>query len=579
MGERRELWSSVGDLVRPHVGKVGVVASTSFLGGLVEAAFLVIVTRTGLAVADDADTVELTAGISSPIGTALALGLGLLVARVALALTTNWASTGLTTTVAVSLRRRLADAYLRASWATQQDERAGRLQQLVTGFASAAASTAGSFAGALSAGLSLAAMVAVSLGIDPLATIVVLVSLTLLGSLLAPLRRRIKARSLLATRKSMDFSGAVAELGSLGLEMQAFGVRDAFSERIHDLARTEADASRRADLLRTSIGPVYTSLAYAAILGALAVAAGVGLGQLSTIGAVMLVMLRSLAYGQQLQVASATLRASQPFLETLQATLGRYEADRAPGGDARPTRVDRVAVDHVSFVYPAGNRALDDVSFTIPPGEVVGVVGPSGSGKSTLVQLLLGLRVPTSGTVHAKGVDLSTIDRAWWTQRVAFVPQDAHLFAGTIAENIAFFREVTRADVETASRAAHLHPDIEAMPDGYDTQVGERGDHLSGGQRQRLSIARALLGRPEMIILDEPTSALDVRSESLIRITLDELRGEVTIIVIAHRLSTLDICDRIMVIQDGRLRAFDDPNVLASSSEFYREALELSGLA
>ena len=138
---------------------------------------------------------------------------------------------------------------------------------------------------------------------------------------------------------------------------------------------------------------------------------------------------------------------------------------------------------------------------------------------------------------------------------------------------------MSRADVEAASRAAHLHPDIEAIRDGYDAQVGERGDHLSGGQRQRLSIARALLGRPEMIILDEPTSALDVRSESLIRITLDELRGEVTIIVIAHRLSTLDICDRIMVIQDGRLRAFDDPDVLASNSEFYRDTLELSGLA
>ena len=435
MGERRELWSSVGDLVRPHVGKVGVVASTSFLGGLVEAAFLVIVTRTGLAVADDADTVELTAGISSPIGTALALGLGLLVARVALALTTNWASTGLTTTVAVSLRRRLADAYVRSSWATQQDERAGRLQQLVTTFASHASVhrrvVRGRAVGRAEPGRH-------GVGVTRHRPTghhrrTRLPDLARQPPRPAPPSHR--ARSLLATRRSMDFSGAVAELGSLGLEMQAFGVHDAFAERIHDLARTEADASRRADLLRTSIGPVYTSLAYAAILGALAVAAGVGLGQLSTIGAVMLVMLRSLAYGQQLQVASATLRASQPFLETLQATLGRYEADRAPGGDARPARVDRVTVDHVSFVYPAGNHALDDVSFTIPPGEVVGVVGPSGSGKSTLVQLLLGLRVPTSGTVLANGVDLSTIDRGWWTQRVSFVPQDAHLFAGTIAEN------------------------------------------------------------------------------------------------------------------------------------------------
>ncbi len=130
-----------------------------------------------------------------------------------------------------------------------------------------------------------------------------------------------------------------------------------------------------------------------------------------------------------------------------------------------------------------------------------------------------------------------------------------------------------------AAACAHIHDDIVALPDGYDTPVGERGGRLSGGQRQRVSIARALAGQPALLVLDEPTSALDARSEALIRDTLAGLRGRVTVVVIAHRLSTLDICDRIMVVQGGRILGFDTPERLALLDGFYRDALAASGLA
>jgi ABC-type multidrug transport system fused ATPase/permease subunit len=132
--------------------------------------------------------------------------------------------------------------------------------------------------------------------------------------------------------------------------------------------------------------------------------------------------------------------------------------------------------------------------------------------------------------------------------------------------------------VERAARLAHLHDDILGFPEGYDRQVGEKGGHLSGGQQQRLCIARALVEHPEVLILDEPTSALDVRSEHFIRETLLGLKDRMTVIVIAHRLSTLTICDRIMVIRDGELKEFDTPHALEQSSGFYREALALSGM-
>jgi ABC-type multidrug transport system fused ATPase/permease subunit len=236
-------------------------------------------------------------------------------------------------------------------------------------------------------------------------------------------------------------------------------------------------------------------------------------------------------------------------------------------------------MERVSFAYKQDEPVLRDISFTIRPHEVIGVVGPSGAGKSTLVQLLLGLRDPDEGRVLAEGREISSFDRAEWARKVTFVPQAAHLIAGTIADNIRFLRDdVSQEDVERAARLAHLHDDVCGFPDGYDRQVGEHGGQLSGGQQQRLCIARALVENPDLLILDEPTSALDVRSEHLIRTTLLELKERMTVIVIAHRLSTLTICDRIMVIKDGELKAFDSPHSLERSSEFYREALTLSGM-
>ena len=161
---------------------------------------------------------------------------------------------------------------------------------------------------------------------------------------------------------------------------------------------------------------------------------------------------------------------------------------------------------------------------------------------------------------------------------MTFVPQQSHLIAGTVADNIRFFRDgIPDERIEYAARLANLHDDVMSWEDGYQRQVGEKGGHLSGGQQQRLVIARALVEQPDVLILDEPTSALDVRSEFLIRQSLESLREHMTVIIIAHRLSTLENCDRIMVVMDGELKAFDAPDRLAETNAFYRDALEMSG--
>ena len=305
----------------------------------------------------------------------------------------------------------------------------------------------------------------------------------------------------------------------------------------------------------------------------------VGDADLAAIGAVTLLMFRGIRYGQAVQLKLTEVNANQPFLRQLDRELARYRSAREVDQGGSIGIVGALALDGVSFEYDDGHPVLRDIDAVIDRCEVVGLIGPSGSGKSTMVQLLLGLREPTAGSVRANGRDIHSLSKTEWARKVTFVPQEAHLVAGTVADNIRFFRDgVTQDQIEHAARLANLHDDVSHWPEGYDRQVGEHGSHLSGGQQQRLIIARALVEEPDVFILDEPTSSLDVRSEQLIRMTLDNLRSRMTIVIIAHRLSTLDICDRIMVLIDGELRAFDTPDNLEESNDFYREALVISGM-
>ena len=435
------------------------------------------------------------------------------------------------------------------------------------------------FSALMSSTLTLLALIVVSFTINPLATLVVVVALVVLGAVISPLRRRIRARAGSAADAQLSFATTVSELGALGMEMQAYGVRDQFAERVHEAVAADARARRRALVAQGALSPIYTFLAYGALLGGLASATFLRSGELGGVAAVMLVMMRSLSYGQQVQSAIGALSGSVPYVDVLDETMAEYAAQRAPGGDRVIDEIGAIEVDAVTFAYRDGHDVLRDISFRIEPGEVVGMIGPSGSGKSTLVQLLLGLREPSSGRVAVGGVDLQDVERRSWTTLSAFVAQDALMVSGSVADNITFFRDGIDAErTERAARQAHIVDEIAAMSSGFATDVGPRGGQLSGGQRQRLSIARALAGDPQLLVMDEPTSALDARSESLIRRTIDDLRERVTVIIIAHRISTLDVCDRIMVLQDGELRAMDTVAALAANDVFYRESLQLAGL-
>jgi ATP-binding cassette subfamily B protein len=227
--------------------------------------------------------------------------------------------------------------------------------------------------------------------------------------------------------------------------------------------------------------------------------------------------------------------------------------DRPGAGVLGPVR-GSVVLEGVTFGYRPGEPVLRDVSLAAEPGETVALVGSSGAGKTTLVSLLIRFFDPWSGRVLVDGVDLRDVRLASLREQVAIVLQEPFLFPMSVAENIAYGRpDASREEVVAAARAANAHGFIEALPDGYDSVVGERGATLSGGERQRLAVARALLKDAPILILDEPTSSLDSDSEALLLEALERLMAGRTTFIIAHRLSTVRNADRVVVLEEGRV--------------------------
>lgn len=563
----------------PYWRALAVMTSASFIGGTIEALFLVLVTRTAFAVTDGAEQVGILAGWSMGINQALMLGALFVLARMCLAAFAVWQSARVSSAAVARIRRRLAAAFLDSAWEVQQTQQAGSLQELVGGFSSRAEGVIAGLNGLLVAISNLVAMLGLAVLVDPLGATVMFVSVLAFSTVLHPLRAAVRRRAVASNEATLRMATTLSETSQLGMELHVFHVQGSAAERLDDRIAAVQIRTRRLAMLSSMTSTIYSGLTFFALLGALGAVSLSDTTNLTSVGAVMLVMLRSLSYGQAAQSSYVGLSNSIPAVDKVIERLECFDNGKRHDGGAPVGSVGQLVVDNITFAYEGDEPALQNVSFTIEPNEIIGVVGPSGGGKSTLVQVLLALRDPQEGQILADGRNTRDFDKAEWARKVTFVPQAAHLIAGSIADNIRFLRaDISDEEVEQAARLAYLHEDIIGFPERYNRPVGEQGGHLSGGQQQRLCIARALVEEPDLLLLDEPTSALDVKSEHLIRTTLMEIKEQMTIVIIAHRLSTLDICDRIMVIQDGRLVGFDTPNALESSNDFYREALQLSGL-
>ena len=291
-----------------------------------------------------------------------------------------------------------------------------------------------------------------------------------------------------------------------------------------------------------------------------AVFAAGGLGELSQV------------WGEISQASGAAERLSE-----ILAVQPNIRSPARPVALPKPANGD-VEFHKVGFFYPSRPDipVLENLSFRVAPGEKLALVGPSGAGKSTIFQLILRFYDPTSGNITFDGVRLTDTDPAALRSRIALVPQDSIVFATSVRDNIQFGRpDATEAEIEKAAEAAHAAEFIRRLPLGFETPIGERGVTLSGGQRQRIAIARAILRKAPLLLLDEATSSLDAESETLVQQALKRLMLNRTSIVIAHRLATVQSCDRILVIDNGRIVEEGTHASLASASGLYARLAKL----
>lgn len=539
---------------RAALASVGLSATIASLG---ETTILVVISLAAIRLSEDAAVpVDLPFGLPlDELGTIQLLGVGFVALGIRLAAMAfnKYVSAHVAASTLYRWRRRIFLAFQNAPWETQVGHDEGYLQTITQTHVARVSGMVNHLAVALTSGISFATFVLGAFVISPVGALGLMVFGVALFVLLRPVTRVVSRTSTVEKQAAKEYARLLGEASAMTLENRVLGSTGSVASDLDVQLMQQVRAGRKQKTLQGLTPQIYTGLGYVAILFGLGVATRLEISEIASLGAIVLMMLRSIGYGQLFQSTTQTVAASRPYAAELVETVKELESCHTTYGPIDDAAVESIELRSTTIGYRA-DPVADKVNLKIQAGESIGIVGPSGGGKSTLALTLLGLLPPIAGRYLINGVDSANYSLSWWQQNISFVPQDPALFDGTVRENIAIHRpNISESELLQAAADAHLEAELDVWPGGLSHPLGPRGNRVSGGQRQRICIARALAGKPTVLILDEPTSALDVVSESSITDVLRDLRQTCTMIVVAHRLSTLAFCDRVFLVDEGRV--------------------------
>lgn len=572
-------WAQLMPLLGGRRRTVVLLSILSILSGFAEAAVLAVVAQVAASLVTGAGSVSVEIGpveVNTSIDDLLLIAAALSLIRLLLQIPISVLPARIAADVQATLRRGLFEAFSKASWAVQSRDLEGHLQEMMTSQVVQATQGALQVNILITALFTFVVLILSALVLNVIAAILVLVAAVALFGGLKPLSVLGHRRSRDLSQAQMNFAGGVSEAVRLAEETEVFGVGGPQTDRIDTLVGDAQDLFFRTASVGRLVPNLYQSFIFLIIVLGLAALHLADVGRVASLGAVVLLLVRAGTYGQQLQTAWQAVRQALPFVERLQNAERAYLESTPISLDRPFERFDSLSFQGVTYSYQRSRPVLTGIDFEVNAGEAIGIIGPSGAGKSTLVQLLLQLRKPDGGRYLINGHPVIQYDLADWHRQVSYVPQQPRLIHATVAQNIAYFRPLGMPEIERAAQLARIDGDVQSWAQGYETIVGPRADAVSGGQQQRICLARGLAANPRILVLDEPTSALDPNSEALLQESLRSLAGEVTLFIVAHRMTTLDICDRVMVVTNGRIEAFDNHSALLDQSSYYRSATAIS---
>lgn len=469
------------------------------------------------------------------------------------------------------MRRSLFSSMINARWPFLSRQHIGNLEQLLTTNTSNASQLFGNMSASALVVSKMLMYIIVAVNVSRWVAVFSLVAAAAIFFVLKPIfyRSRLIGRDSERTNRGLaHFVGehviGMKALKAMALEEPVIAKANVFFEQIRSL-------NFRSLLLRSNIqvvvqlsGVLFVGIVFAVMYRSPGFS-------IAAFGVIVYAMNQIFSQIQAGQTQLHTITTLLPYTSEALSYLDRaQENEEARGGDKDFSIQQGLEFRDISFTYPERGEVLSRVSFVLPKGSLTGIIGPSGSGKTTVADLLLRLIEPQKGTILVDDLDAREIPVKAWRTHIGYVAQDAVLLNDTIASNISFYSSaLTREDVIEAAKLANVHDFIESLPEGYETRIGDRGILLSGGQRQRVALARVLVRKPELLVLDEATSSLDSESERAIQKAIEGLHGDITVVVIAHRLTTVSGADQLIVLKDGKIAEEGSPKELLTRRDSY----------